>query len=33
MIACLLARFHKQPIIALYLELENDLKFYHLEAW
>ena len=23
----------KQPIIALYCELENELKFYNLEAW
>ena len=23
----------KQPIIALYFESENDLKFYNLEAW
>ena len=24
---------HKQPIIALYFEFENELKFYNLEAW
>ena len=23
----------KQPIIALYFEFENELKFYNLEAW
>ena len=23
----------KQPIIALYFESENELKFYNLEAW
>ena len=26
-------RVHKQPIIALYFEFENVLKFYNLEAW
>ena len=32
MIGCL--RTHvKQPIIALYFEFENELKFYNLEAW
>ena len=25
-------RVHKQPIIALYLEFENELKFYNLVA-
>ena len=24
---------NKQPIIALYFEFENELKFYNLEAW
>ena len=28
----LAARVRKQPIIALYFESENDLKFYNLEA-
>ena len=32
MIGCLLARVRKQPIIALYFEFENELKFYNLEA-
>ena len=27
MIGCLRTHVHKQPIIALYLEFENDLKF------
>ena len=29
----ILRRVHKQPIIALYFESENELKFYNLEAW
>ena len=33
MIGCLRTRFRKQPIITLYLESENELKFYNLEAW
>ena len=32
MIGCLRTRVHKQPIIALYFESENELKFYNLEA-
>ena len=32
MIGCLRTRVRKQPIIALYLESENELKFYNLEA-
>ena len=32
MIGCLRTRFRKQPIIALYFEFENELKFYNLEA-
>ena len=32
MIGCLRTRVHKQPIIALYFESENVLKFYNLEA-
>ena len=32
MINCLRTRVHKQPIIALYFELENVLKFYKLEV-
>ena len=32
MIGCLRTRVHKQPIIALYFEYENELKFYNLEA-
>ena len=31
MIGCL--HVCKQPIIALYFELEKELKFYNLEAW
>ena len=27
------ARVRKHPIIALYFESENELKFYNLEAW
>ena len=33
MIGCLQTRVRKQPIIALYFEFENELKFYNLEAW
>ena len=33
MIGCLRTRVRKQPIIALYIESENLLKFYNLEAW
>ena len=32
MIGCLWTRVRKQPIIALYFEFENELKFYNLEA-
>ena len=32
MICCLRKRVRKQPIIALYFEFENELKFYNLEA-
>ena len=32
MIGCLRTRVHKQPIIALYFESENELKFYNLKA-
>ena len=32
MIGCLQTRVRKQPIIALYFEFENELKFYILEA-
>ena len=32
MIGCLRTRVCKQQIIALYFELENELKFYNLEA-
>ena len=32
MIGCLRTRVGKQPIIALYFESENELKFYNLEA-
>ena len=32
MIGCLWTCVHKQPIIALYFEFENELKFYNLEA-
>ena len=32
MIGCLQTRVRKQPIIALYFEFENELKFYNLEA-
>ena len=33
MIGCLRTRFCKQPIIAIYFESENEIKFYNLEAW
>ena len=33
MIGCLGTCGRKQPIIALYFEFENELKFYNLEAW
>ena len=33
MIGCLRTRVRKQPIIALYFESENELRFYNLEAW
>ena len=32
MIGCLWTHVCKQPIIALYFESENELKFYNLEA-
>ena len=32
MIGCLRTRVRKQPIIALYFESENELKFYNLKA-
>ena len=32
MIGCLRTRVRKQPIIVLYFEFENELKFYNLEA-
>ena len=32
MIGCLRTRVRMQPIIALYFESENELKFYNLEA-
>ena len=32
MIGCLWTRVRKQPIIALYFEFENELKFYKLGA-
>ena len=32
MIGCLRTRVRNQPIIALYFELENELKLYNLEA-
>ena len=32
MIGCLWTHVHKQPIIALYFEFENVLKFYNIEA-
>ena len=33
MIGCLRTRVRKQPIIAIYFESENVLKFYKFEAW
>ena len=33
MIGCLRTRVRKQPIIPLYFESENELKFYNLDAW
>ena len=33
MIGSLRTRVRKEPIIALYFESENELKFYNLEAW
>ena len=33
MIGCLRTRVRMHPIIALYFEYENELKFYNLEAW
>ena len=33
MIGCLRTHVRKQPIIVLYIESENELKFYNLEAW
>ena len=32
MIGCLWTRVRKQPIITIYFEFENELKFYNLEA-
>ena len=32
MIGCFRTRVRKHPIIALYFESENELKFYNLEA-
>ena len=32
MTGCLRARVRKQPIIALYFELKNELEFYNLDA-
>ena len=32
MIGCMQTRVRKQPIITLYFESENELKFYNLEA-
>ena len=32
MIGCLRTRVRKKPIIALYFEFKNELKFYNLEA-
>ena len=32
MIGCLRTRVRNQPIVALYFELENELKFYNLKA-
>ena len=33
MIGCLRTCVRKQPIISLYFEFENELKFYNLWAW
>ena len=33
MIGCLRTCVHRQPILALYFEFENELKFYNLKAW
>ena len=33
MIGCLRTRVRKQPIIPLYFESENEIKFYNLRAW
>ena len=33
MIGCLRTHVRKQPIIALYFEFENELKFYNLGGW
>ena len=33
MIGCLLTCVRKQPMIALYFESENALKFYNLDAY
>ena len=33
MIGCLRTRVRKQPLIALYFEFENELKFYNVGAW
>ena len=32
MIDCLRTRVRKQPIVVLYFEFENELKFYNLKA-
>ena len=32
MIGCLQTPVHKQPVIELYFELENELKFYNREG-
>ena len=32
MIGCLRTRVRKQPIIAIYFESEDELKFYNLKA-
>ena len=32
MIGCMRTRVRKQPIIALYFESENDIKFYNLKT-
>ena len=33
MIGCMRTHVRKQPIVALYFESENEVKFYNLEAW